>query len=75
MNIPAILNGEITEYNFETYGSMDNVESLDYFLRYFDLWEDITLHDGTYAEIDGVIGCHSGGRGDMFSHKIRFEVL
>lgn len=75
MDIQAILNQEITEYNFSTIEPMDNVWSMDRFIKDFDLVDRITLWDGTYVEIDGVIGCHSGGNGDFYSHKIRFEVL
>lgn len=74
-NKQAILNSEITEYNFSTEESMDNVWSMDRFLKDFDLAERVTLWDGTYVEIDGVIGCHSGGNGDFYSHKIEFEIL
>ena len=73
--IQQILNGEITEYNFDTIVEMDNVLSMAYFLDYFDLWDNVTLDDGTYVEIDNVIGVHSGGNGDFYSHKIRFEIL
>jgi hypothetical protein len=73
--IQQILNGEITEYNFDTIVEMDNVWSMAYFLDYFDLWDNVTLDDGTYVEIDNVIGVHSGGNGDFYSHKIRFEIL
>jgi hypothetical protein len=73
--IQEILNGEITEYNFDTIVGMDNVWSMAYFLDYFDLWDNVTLDDGTYVEIDNVIGVHSGGNGDFYSHKIRFEIL
>lgn len=40
-----------------------------------DLFDRITLDDGTYVEIDGLVGCHSGGNGDFYSHKIKFEIL
>ena len=75
MDIQAILNEEIIEYNFTTIVEMDNVWSMAYFLECFDLFDRVTLDDGTYVEIDNVIGCHSGGNGDFFSHKIRFEIL
>lgn len=75
MDIQAILNGEIIEYNFTTIVEMDNVWSMAYFLERFDLFDRVTLDDGTYVEIDNVIGCHSGGNGDFFSHKIKFEIL
>lgn len=75
MDTRAILNGEITEYNFSTTESLDNFWSIDRFIEDFDLSDRITLHDGTYIELDGVIGCHSGGNGDFYSHKIRFEIL
>ena len=73
--IQEILNGEITEYDFKTLESMDNVWSMDRFIKDFDLADRVTLWDGTYVEIDNVIGCHSGGNGDFYSHKIRFEIL
>lgn len=75
MDIQAILNGEIIEHNFTTIVEMDNVWSMAYFLERFDLFDRVTLDDGTYVEIDNVIGCHSGGNGDFFSHKIKFEIL
>jgi len=75
MDIQAILNEEIAEYNFDTVEPMDNFWSMNKFIRDFDLAERVTLWDGTYIEIDGIIGLHSGGRGDLFSHKIKFEIL
>jgi len=74
-DINTILNKEITEYNFSTVEPMDNVWSMDRFIKDFDLIDRVTLWDGTYVEIDGLIGCHSGGNGDFYSHKIRFEIL
>jgi hypothetical protein len=74
-DLEAILNGEIVEYNFSTIESMDNYWSMDRFIKDADLADRVTLHDGTYVEIDGLVGCHSGGRGDFFSHNIRFEIL
>lgn len=73
--IEQILNGEITEYNFNTVEPMDNVWSMDRFIKDFDLSDRVTLWDGTYVEIDGLIGIHIGGDGDFYSHKIRFELL
>ena len=73
--IKQILEGEITEYNFTTIESMDNVWSLDRFIKDFDLSDRVTLWDGTYVEIDNLIGVHSGGNGDFYSHKIVFELL
>ena len=73
--IQEILNEEITEYNFTTIEPMDNVWSMYKFLEDFDLFENITLDDGTYVELDDKIACHSGGNGDFCSHKIRFEIL
>ena len=73
--IQEILKGEIVEYNFKTLEPMDNVWSMDRFIKDFDLADRITLWDGTYVEIDNVIGVHSGGNGDFYSHKIRFEIL
>jgi hypothetical protein len=75
MYIEAILNEEIVEYNFTTIEPMDNVWSMAYFLNDFDLFDRVTLDDGTYVEIDALIGCHSGGNGDFYSHKIKFEIL
>ena len=75
LDIQAILNEEIVEYNFTTIVEMDNVWSMAYFLKRFDLFDRVTLDDGTYVEIDNVIGAHSGGNGDFFSHKIKFEIL
>lgn len=75
LNIQDILNEELVEYNFTTIEPMDNTWSMAYFLERFDLFDRITLDDGTYVEIDNAIGCHSGGNGDFFSHKIRFEIL
>mgnify|MGYP001351135273 FL=1 len=74
-DINTILNKEITEYNFSTVEPMDNVWSMDRFIKDFDLIDRVTLWDDTYVEIDGLIGCHSGGNGDFYSHKIRFEIL
>ena len=73
-DLEAILNEEIIEYNFTTIVEMDNVWSMDRFIKDFDLGERVTLWDGTYVEIDGLIGCHSGGNGDFYSHKIKFEI-
>ena len=73
--IQEILNEEITEYNFKTLEPMDNIWSMDRFIKDFDLADRVTLWDGTYVEIDNVIGVHSGGNGDFYSHKIRFEIL
>ena len=75
LDIKAILNEDITEYNFTTIAEMDKVWLMAYFLDYFDLYERVTLDDGTYVEIDNIIGCHSGGNGDFYSHKIKFEIL
>ena len=75
LNIQDILNEEIVEYNFTTIEPMDNNWSMDRFIKDFDLTDRITLWDGTYVEIDNVIGCHSGGNGDFYSHKIKFEIL
>ena len=74
-DIDAILNEEITEHNFVTIEPMDNVWSMDKFVKDFDLANRVTLWDGTYIEIDNLIGCHSEGNGDFYSHKIRFEIL
>jgi len=67
------------EYNFDTTESLDNYWSMDYFIKEFDLQDLIRVHDGTYIEImaeDGSLwGCHSGGRGDFYSHQITFEKL
>ena len=73
--IDEVLHGDLKEYNFTTIGEMDNIWSMAYFLGEFDLFDNITLDDGTYIELDNVIGCHSGGNGDFYSHKIRFEIL
>lgn len=75
INIQEILNEEILEYNFNTIEPMDNIWSMAYFLEREDLFDRVTLDDGTYVEIDNIIGCHSGGNGDFYSHKIKFEVL
>ena len=76
MNIvEMVLSEEIIEYNFTTTESMDNNWSMDRFIKDFDLAERVTLRDGTYIEIDGLIGCHSGGNGGFYSHKIKFEIL
>ena len=47
-DIDAILNEEITEHNFVTIESMDNVWSMDKFVKDFDLASRVTLWDGTY---------------------------
>lgn len=73
--IDEVLHGDLKEYNFTTIDEMDNIRSMAYFLGKFDLFDNITLDDGTYIELDNVIGCHSGGNGDFYSHKIRFEIL
>ncbi len=70
-----ILNGEVSEYNFTTEHGLENHWSMYKFLEDFDLFENITLDDGTYVELDDKIACHSGGNGDFCSHKIRFEIL
>lgn len=74
-DINAILNSEIVEYNFTTIDALDNIWSMDRFIKDFDLGERVTLWDGTYIEIDGLVGCHSGGNGTFYSHKIKFEIL
>lgn len=74
-DLEAILNGEIVEYNFSTIQEMDNIWSMAYFLEREDLFDRVTFDDGTYVEVDGLVGCSSGGRGDFFSHQIRFEIL
>lgn len=74
-DLQAILNGETIEYNFSTIESMDNYWSMDRFIKDADLVERVTLWDGTYVEIDGLVGCHSGGNGTFYSHNIRFEIL
>jgi len=67
------------EYNFDTADSLDNYWSMDRFIKDFNLQNLITLHEGTYIELtleDGSIyGCHSGGRGDFYSHQIKFDKL
>lgn len=67
------------EYNFDTIDSLDNYWSMDRFIKDFELEDLITLHEGTYIELSlehgSVFGCHSGGRGDFYSHNIRFEKL
>lgn len=73
--IEQILNDELIEYNFKTLEPMDNIWSMDRFVKDFELADRVTLWGGTYIEIDGVIGCHSSGNGDFYSHKIRFEIL
>ena len=70
-----ILEGKLMEYNFDTEDSMDNYWSMDYFIKEFNLQQHITLHDGTYIELENEVGCHSGGRGDFYSHQITFEKL
>lgn len=75
MNKQAILNGEIIEYNFTTVEPMDNYWSMDYFVKLFDLSPHVTLWDGTYIELWNSVGVHSGGNGDFYSHKIKFEIL
>lgn len=74
-DLEAILNEEIVEYNFTTVVEMDNIWSMAYFLESCDLFDRITLDDGTYVEIDNLIGLHSGGNGDFYSHKIKFVIL
>ena len=73
--IEDILNERITEYNFTTTESLDNYWSMDRFIKDFDLEDRVTLWDGTYVELDHVIGVHSGGNGDFYSHKIKFRIL
>lgn len=73
--IEKILNGEITEYVFNTKESLDNYWSMDYFIKTYNLIDLITLHEGTYIELNDTIGCYSGGRGDFYSHIITFEKL
>lgn len=75
MDKQAILNGEITEYNFTTVESMDNIQSMDYFVNLFDLCSDVALWGGTYIELWNSVGVNSGGNGDFYSHKIKFEIL
>lgn len=70
-----ILNGELEEYCFDTEEPMDNNWSMDYFIKEFNLADNVTLWDGTYIELENKIGCHSGGRGDFYSHIITFEKL
>lgn len=73
--IENILNEEIVEYNFTTTKSMDNNWSMNQFIKDFDLADRVTLWDGTYVEIDNLVGLHSGGNGDFYSHKIKFVIL
>jgi hypothetical protein len=75
LNIQEILNKNIVEYNFTTIEPMDNTWSMAYFLNEFYLFDRLTLDDGTYVEIDNLIGCHSENNGDFYSHKIKFEIL
>lgn len=75
LNIQDVLNEEVIEYNFTTIEPMDNVWSMAYFLNDCDLFDRVTLDEETYVEIDNVIGCHSSGNGDFYSHKIKFEIL
>lgn len=74
-DLEAILNEEIVEYNFSTIESMDNIWSMAYFLEQEDLFDRVTFDDGTYVEIDSLVGCHSSGNGDFYSHKIKFQIL
>lgn len=78
MTIKEIVENNLSEYNFTTIEPMDNFWSMDRFLKDFDFEDLVVHHDGTYIELsDGnyIIGCHSGGNGDFYSHKIRFEIL
>lgn len=63
-----------------------NSDAMDYFLNSdehfyscFDKGAEITLEDGTYAEVvngDGLkYAVHAGGNGDFCNHKIRFTLL
>lgn len=74
-DLEAILNEEIVEYNFTTIVEMDNVWSMAYFLGQEDLFDRVTFDDGTYVEIDNLVGLNSGGNGDFYSHKIKFVIL
>lgn len=75
MMVEKIKSGEITSYTFYTTIPMDNVWSMDYFLKEFDLGDRVVLFDGTYVEFDFGFCAHSGGGGDFYSHIIRFEKL
>lgn len=67
------------QYNFDTEQSLDNYWAMDRFIKDFELQGLITSHEGTYIELTldngDIYGCHSGGRGDFYSHQIRFEKL
>lgn len=74
-DLEAILNEEIVEYNFTTIEPMDNIWSMAYFLEREDLFDRVTFDDGTYVEIDNLVGLHSSGNGDFYSHKIKFVII
>lgn len=73
--IEDILNERIIEYNFTTVDALDNIQSLNRFINDFDLFDRVTFYDGTYLELDEVIGVNSGGNGDFCSHKIKFKII
>ena len=73
--VEKIKSGEITSYTFYTTIPMDNIWSMDYFIKEFGLEDRVSLWDGTYVEFDFGFFAHSGGLGDEYSHIIRFEKL
>ena len=71
----AILAGD--EWTWDTEKPhADNNETMREFLKcHLPDGYEVTLHDGTYAEIhkDGLTyGVHASGRGDFCSHIVKF---
>jgi len=75
------------DYTWETKEPMpknsdtmaDFLNSDKHFYSRFNNNAQITVEDGTYAEVENGDGkkyaVHAGGNGDFYNHKVRFEEL
>lgn len=66
-------NGE-TEYRYFSKNSMDNNQSMQWFIDYVGLSEYIIINDGTQVvfedkESKEILQVDAGGLGDFYSHK------
>jgi hypothetical protein len=73
-------NGE-TEYRYFSEQSMDNNDSMSWFVDYVSgLEENIELFDGTqiivkYPNYEEKLIVDAGGLGDLFSHSFKVSIL
>lgn len=72
-------NGE-TFYDFDTEDSMDNIQSLQFFLDFLDADSYVSHFDGTqcfltHSAFDFELQLDSGGRGDFYSHVIKITKI